>query len=86
MTSSKVRARYSQGTLKLLTPLDLPEGAEVLVSVTPLTPESHRRRSARRSYRYPNRPFPLQRLTRLAGVVSLGGDALADSEELYDGH
>jgi len=80
-----LRARYSKGTLKLRRPLRLPDGAEVRVSVTPLAPKSKRRRSARRRYRYPNRPVPLTRLSRLTGIITLGGNALADSEALYDG-
>lgn len=51
---------------------------------------SARRRAAggsparRRLYLHPNRAFPMQQLDALIGVVSLGGDALADSEALYD--
>ncbi len=80
-----LRARYSKSNLKLRTPLKLPEGAEVRVSVTPLPAKLKRRRSGKRLYVYPNRPLPLYRLARLTGAVSLGGDALVDSEALYDG-
>jgi hypothetical protein len=33
---------------------------------------------------YPTRPQPPETLTQLVGLVALGGDALADSEALYD--
>ena len=78
-----LRARYSKGTLKLQEPLKLPEGAEVRVTVRPL---AHKKlRSHRRRYLYPTRPLPPGTLARITGIVSLGGDALADSEALYDG-
>ncbi len=76
-------ARYSKGTLKLGHPLNLPEGAQVRVSVT-LDNQSHPRKTGKRSYRSPNRSLPPQRLADVAGLVSLGGDALADAEAIYD--
>ena len=33
---------------------------------------------------YPTRPQPPETLTRLIGLAAIGGDALADSEALYD--
>ena len=33
---------------------------------------------------YPTRPQPPETLTRLIGLVAIGGDALADAEALYD--
>lgn len=83
-TYSDLHARYSEGSLELLTPIELPEGAEVLVSITPLTGEPQERRSGKHSSRYPNRTFPLERLGELAGIVALGGDAVEDTEALYD--
>ena len=80
-----LRARYSKGTLKLSHPLRLPDGAEVRVSITPLEQKTKRRRSVGHRYAYPSRPLPARRLMHLAGVVALGGDALTDSETLYDG-
>jgi predicted DNA-binding antitoxin AbrB/MazE fold protein len=80
-----VRARYSKGTLKLKKPLRLPEGAEVSLTVTPLEARAKPRRATKRAYQYPNRVMPWSALDALVGVVSLGGDALADSEALYDG-
>ena len=75
-------ARYSKGTLKLRTPLKLPEGAEVRVTVRPL--ERKRRKTHKRGYLYPNRTVSWDSLKRLTGILSMGGDALADSEALYD--
>jgi len=79
-----VRARYSKGTLKLKKPLHLPEGAEVTVTVTPVNVPAKPRRAAKRPYLYPNRTVPWAALDALVGILSLGGDALADSEALYD--
>ena len=76
-------ARYSKGTLKLRRRLRLPEGAEVRVSVT-LETQPKPRKSTKRTYLHPNRALPPQHLAQVAGLVSLGGDALADSEALYD--
>jgi hypothetical protein len=78
-----LRARYFKGTLKLNRRLRLPDGAEVRVSVTPVGPRPRRKQNGRR-YTYPSRPLSPDRLSRLAGIVALGGDALADSEALYD--
>ena len=82
-TYTKVPARYSKGTLKLRTPLKLPEGAEVRVTVMPV--EQKKRKAHKRSGRHPTRAVSWDSLQRLTGVVSLGGDALADSEALYEG-
>ena len=75
-------ARYSKGTLKLRTPLKLPDGAEVRVTVRPL--EQKRRKPHKHGYLYPNRTVSWDSLKRLTGILSLGSDALADSEALYD--
>jgi predicted DNA-binding antitoxin AbrB/MazE fold protein len=80
-----VRARYSKGTLKLKKTLRLPDGAEVSLTVTPLAAPVKPHRAAKRAYQYPNRVAPWEALDALVGIVSLGGDALADSEALYDG-
>ena len=77
------RARYFKGTLKLNRRLSIPDGVEVRVSVTPVGPRL-RRKQNRRSHTYPSGPLSPNRLSRLPGVVALGGDALADSEALYD--
>lgn len=80
-----LRARYSKGALKLSRRLQLPDGAEVRVSVTPMRPGTKRGKPARRRYAYPSRPLSPRQLGRLTGAVALGGDALADSESLYNG-
>ena len=82
-TYPDVLAYYSKGTLKLQTPLKLPEGTTVRVTVRPVESKKHRPR--KRRYLYPTRALPPGTLARLSGIVSLGGDALADSEALYDG-
>ena len=79
-----LRARYSKGTLKLRRPLRLPDGTEVRVSITLAPAKRGARRPARRKYTYPTRTLPPHTLQAIAGMVSLGGDALADSEALYD--
>ena len=76
-------ARYSRGTLRLRKPLKLPDGAEVRVTVKAVEPK--KRRLPKRRYLYPNRVVPWENLRRLTGIVSLGGDALADTEAIYDG-
>ena len=76
-------ARYSKGTLKLRRRLRLADGTEVKVTVVPVV--AGRRKPRRRSYLYPNRTVPWSNLKALSGAVSLGGDAMADSEALYDG-
>ena len=76
-------ACYSKGILKLQTPLKLPEGAEVRVTVMPL--EQKKRKAHKRKYLYPTRTVSWVSLKRLTGIVSLGGDALADSKALYEG-
>lgn len=40
--------------------------------------------AVRRGLLYPTRPQSPETLTRLIGLVAIGGDALADSEALYD--
>jgi predicted DNA-binding antitoxin AbrB/MazE fold protein len=77
-------ARYTKGTLKLRRRLRLPEGTEVRVSITLPQSKSRTRRLARRQYTYPTRSLPPHTLQAIAGMASLGGDALADSEALYD--
>ncbi len=77
-------ARYSKGVLKLRRPLQLPDGTEVRVTITLFSSKSRIRRPARRKYTYPTRALPPGTLQAISGMVSLGGDALADSEALYD--
>ncbi len=78
----EVRAVHRHGVLRLLDDLDLPEGAQVWLSIesvlsevteTPAPPLVH-----------PTRFVPADRLDALTGLIKAGGDALADSEALYD--
>jgi hypothetical protein len=69
-----VHAIYQNGALTLLDPLDLPEGSWVQVDVHLTATEAA----------LPLRTLPARRLRPLVGVASLGGDAVADSEALYD--
>lgn len=74
---SNLPARYSKGNLKLRQRLDLPEGAEVRVTVK--TKVAQRvRRGLKRRYQYPTRVVGWDALDRLTGIVALGGDALAE--------
>jgi hypothetical protein len=70
LVTHTVHAIYQNGRLTLLDPLPLPEGTRVQVGVhltgTEVAP--------------PPRTLPARRLTPLVGAVSLGGDAVADSE------
>jgi predicted DNA-binding antitoxin AbrB/MazE fold protein len=77
-------ARYTKGSLKLRRPLRLPEGTEVSVTITLAQSKRGTRRPARRKYTYRTRTLPPNTLQAIAGMASLGGDALADSEALYD--
>ncbi len=76
------RARYSKGTLKLRAPLKLKDGTEVRVTVTPIG--ATKRRRAKPRVKYPTRALPPDYLQDLVGIVSLGGDAVVDTEALYD--
>jgi predicted DNA-binding antitoxin AbrB/MazE fold protein len=77
-----LQAVYRNGTLELLEPLRLPEGAEVKlillesVYVPQGSVETQPRRQAV--------TVPAGAFHRLTGLVSVGGDALAESEALYD--
>jgi len=80
----KLRARYSKGRLELLDRLKLTEGTQVVVSVRKIANRSRNNRAAKRRYIHPNRPLPTKQLEKLAGLIALGGDAVADSEAIYD--
>jgi predicted DNA-binding antitoxin AbrB/MazE fold protein len=83
-----MKAIYRDGRLQLLEPLDLPDGAEVWVELQvgsqPTTEASPRRESAEHGPLYPTRDQPSETLARVIGLVAVGGDALNDSEALYD--
>ena len=78
----EVRAVHHDGVLELLDALDLPEGAQVRLSIRPEQPEGTGTTAA--AFVYPTRLVPAERLRALTNVVEAGGDALADSEALYD--
>jgi len=75
----QVRAVHHRGLLRLLDPLELPEGAQVRLFVQSMLldlPDT--------VLVYPTRLVPAKNLDSLTGLVEVGGDALADSEALYD--
>ena len=82
--TQSVRAVYGNGILRLLEPVNLPEGVQVRVQVEPVPAEITRKGSTVQRFLYPTRPQPAASLERLVGLSALGGDALADSEGLYD--
>jgi len=75
----QVRAVHHDGVLKLLDPLELPEGAQVRLLVQFVLLDETDVELV-----YPTRLVSAERLDSLTGLVELGGDALADSEALYD--
>jgi predicted DNA-binding antitoxin AbrB/MazE fold protein len=79
----RVAAVYENGALRLLEPLDLPEHTRLTVTVS-LPRAAGRATSASPRLRYPTRPQPLASLEALIGAMPAGGDALKDSEALYD--
>lgn len=81
-TGTRVRAVHEGGTLKLLTPLELPEGTEVSVIV--LQESLGQADEAQVADAVcPTQLVSAKKLDRLTGLVAVGGDALADSEALY---
>ncbi len=90
MTGSEVRAVYQDGVLRLLDPFELPNGTEVRIPVQalsgiPLVKQSHRQVAdfEQPPFVYPTRTVTAGALDRLIGIVEVGGDALDDSEALY---
>jgi predicted DNA-binding antitoxin AbrB/MazE fold protein len=67
---SHVCAIYQKGGLKLLSPLDLPEGTQVDLTVA----------IAQEGLNF----VPARELDKMTAVLPLGGNALKESEELYD--
>jgi predicted DNA-binding antitoxin AbrB/MazE fold protein len=82
-TGTRVRAIHRDGVLELLTPLELPEGAQVSVIVLE-TPTDEANQPHVVELAYPTRLVPAKKLDALTDLVAVGGDALADSEALYD--
>jgi predicted DNA-binding antitoxin AbrB/MazE fold protein len=79
-TYTKVRAVYHEGVLTVLDPLTLPDGAQVQLDIH--LPEQIS--TPQDVVRYPTTLIPAAELDSLTGIVAVGGDALADSEALYD--
>ena len=70
----RIEAIYEDGVLRLRAPLPLPEHTPVQVEVTPAEPNATERLPM----------LPRDVWEQALGAVSLGGDALADSEAYYD--
>jgi predicted DNA-binding antitoxin AbrB/MazE fold protein len=79
-----VRAIYRDGVLQLLESVDLPDGAELWVELRTASPLKKDSTSSQQAPSYPTLPQPPESLSRLIGMIAVGGDALADSEALYD--
>ncbi len=71
-----VRAICHDGTLQLLDPVDLPAGAELEIAV----PVHSDTEAAVAGPVYPTRPQSPETLRRLCGLITVGGNALVDSE------
>jgi hypothetical protein len=69
--------------LELLTPLELPEGAQVSVIVLEESDEQPGEADTV-ELAYPTRTVSAAKLDKLTDLIEIGGDALADSEALYD--
>lgn len=78
----EVRAVHHYGVLRLLDALELPEGAEVWLSIESILPDATDILAP--ELVYPTRLVPAHKLDALTGLMEVGGDALADSEALYD--
>ncbi|MBN1137446.1 MAG: antitoxin family protein [Anaerolineae bacterium] len=79
----RVPAIYEKGVLRLLEPLDLPEHTNLTVTVR-VSKTREQAAASRPRAQYPTRPQPLSMLKPLIGAMPAGGDALKDSEALYD--
>jgi hypothetical protein len=81
-TYPEVRAVHHHGVLRLLDDLELPEGAQVWLSIESVLPDATE--TPIPALVHPTRFVPADRLDALTGLIEVGGDALADSEALYD--
>lgn len=83
-----VKAIYRDGALQLQEPVDLPEGTEIWVELQveshPKTETAALQHPISSTFLHPTRPQSPESLTQLIGVVAIGGDALSESEALYD--
>lgn len=82
-TGTQALAIHRDGVLKLLTPLELPEGAQVSVIVLE-TPTGEVDHPHDVELTYPTRLVPAEKLDNLTDLLAVGGEALADSDALYD--
>ena len=74
---------YEKGVLRLLEPLDLPEHTKLTVTIS--IPKARGDvASAQPRFRQPTRSQPLSQLEPLIGKMPARGDALKDTEALYD--
>jgi predicted DNA-binding antitoxin AbrB/MazE fold protein len=79
----RVSVIYEKGVLRLLEPLDLPEHTKLMVTFS--APKAHEQKAlAQARLRQPTRSQPLSQLEPLIGKMPAGGDALQDTEALYD--
>ncbi len=83
MVYPQVRAISHDQVLSLLDPLELPEGAEVCLNVQ-FNPSDLTNETRLARFVYPTRLVPAKKLDNLTSLVAVGGDALTDSEALYD--
>ncbi|MBN1139311.1 MAG: antitoxin family protein [Anaerolineae bacterium] len=81
-TGTLVRAVHHKGVLRLLTELPLPEGTQVSVVVFDKTIDETRLPDTSRRTTVPS--VPAERLSHFKARIAIGGDALEDSEALYD--
>jgi predicted DNA-binding antitoxin AbrB/MazE fold protein len=79
----RVPVIYENGVLRLLEPLDLPEHTKLTVTVS-LAGAGKRTDAGQPRFRQPTRSRPLSQLGPLIGKMPAGGDALKDTEALYD--
>ena len=75
-----VRAIYHEGRLHLLEPVDLPEGAELQITIPVVTACE----TPTPGPVYPTHPSTPDVLSQLCGLIAVGGDALVDSEVFDD--
>ena len=82
-TYPEVRAVHHSGVFELLDALELPEGAQVRLSIQSVVPGEGKQFTAAQLV-YPTRLVSADKLDVLTGLVEAGGDAMADSESLHD--
>jgi predicted DNA-binding antitoxin AbrB/MazE fold protein len=80
--SYNVNAIYKGGMFRLLESIKLTEGTLVKLNVEPQEDQKKGVQGVQPVSL--NRFIPAKNLSSLVGIVSLGGDSLADSESLYD--